>query len=322
MERKMKLISYKAEQTGKDVYELPAGVKIIQAPEAWEKGRKGNGVLIAILDTGCDKDHPDLNGRIHQDSRNFSKQGPDNDFSDFLGHGTHVAGTIAAIENGRGVVGVAPEADLLILKVFGNDGFATNENLIEAIDYAVSKKARVISMSLGSPSDDERLHAAVKRAVQAEIAVVCAAGKEGDNSGSSTEKSYPAAYPESICVGAIDQNKKMAIFSNTNDQVDLVAPGVEILSTWIQGNYQIISGTSMAAPHVTGAIALLINQYEREFNRTLTEGEIYAQLVKRTASLGLKKSEEGNGLLLLSERIYDAEAQALNIENRELVKTR
>ncbi|WP_149093860.1 S8 family peptidase [Paenibacillus terrae] len=320
MERKMKLIPYKTEQTVSDVYEIPAGVKIIQALEAWEKGRKGNGVLIAVLDTGCDKEHPDLKGRIHQKSRNFSNEGEENDITDILGHGTHVAGTIAAIENGRGVVGVAPEADLLILKVFDDNGLATNENLIRAIDYAILQKARVISMSLGSPFDDPNLHEAVKRATQAEIAVVCAAGNEGDNRGNTVEKSFPAAYPESICVGAINQNKHMAIFSNTNDQVDLVAPGVEILSTWNGGNYQIISGTSMAAPHVSGAIALLINQYEHEFNRRLTEGEIYAQLVKRTVSLGLQKDEEGNGLLLLSERIYNNEAKAF-VENRELINT-
>ncbi|MDY8022015.1 S8 family peptidase [Paenibacillus polymyxa] len=274
----------------------------------------------SLLDTGCDKDHPDLRGRIHPKNRNFSGQGQENDITDVLGHGTHVAGTIAAIENGKGVVGVAPEADLLILKVFDNNGSTTTGNLIRAIDYAILQKARVISMSLGSPIDDPNLHEAVKHATQAEIAVVCSAGNEGDNHGNTMEKSFPAAYPESICVGAIDQNKQMAIFSNTNDQVDLVAPGVEILSTWSGGNYQIISGTSMAAPHVSGAIALLINQYEREFNRRLTEGEIYAQLVKRTASLGLQKAEEGNGLLLLSERIYNNEAKVF-VENRELVNT-
>jgi len=302
-------ISYEIEEIIDDIKEIPDGVKMIKAPDIWEDSRKGQGVVIAIIDTGCQKDHSGLQGRIIG-GKNFSDDGTSDDFSDNKGHGTHVAGTIAATNNKDGVAGVAPEARLLILKVFDKDGLARNESVIKAIDYAISyrglneEKVRVINMSLGSRYDDLDLHMAVQRAVNDDIVVACAAGNEGDKRGETIEIGYPAAYPESICVGAVDLNKKIADFTNTNDQLDLVAPGVGIKSTWPGengGKYATLKGTSMATPHVSGALALIINKCEREFERSLTEDEIYAQLIKRTVPLGNKKKEEGNGLLVLTE---------------------
>jgi major intracellular serine protease len=313
---KFRLIPYKVESIVEHIKEIPEGVKMVEAPEIWEKSKKGAGVIVAVIDTGCQTNHPDLKEAIIG-GRNFSDDGKPEDFSDNEGHGTHVAGTIGAIINEQGVVGVAPKVSLLILKVFDKDGSAQNENVIKAIDYAISykgpngEKVRVINMSLGSSHDDENFHAAVKRAVDDNILVVCAAGNEGDSRDTTDEVLYPAAYPECVCVGAIDFNKNMAPFSSSNDEVDLVAPGVGILSTFPIGiddanrstepGYAILRGTSMASPHVAGAAALIINQCKQDFGRDFTESEVYAQLIKRTVRLGHGEKEEGNGLLSLAK---------------------
>lgn len=305
---KVRLIPFKVQEVYKSANEIPEGVSLIQAPGYWEKSKKGDGVIIAVIDTGAQTDHPELKDRIIG-GRNFTtdyKSDPDN-YEDNNGHGTHVAGTIAATENGLGVIGVAPLAKLLILKVLSKDGSGSYKNIINAIKYATDwtgpkgEKVRVISMSLGGGSDIAKLHEAIKNAVNKNILVVCASGNEGDNNSNTDEYSYPAAYPEAVSVGAVDLNKKMAGFSNTNKNVDLVAPGVNILSTYLKGKYAKLSGTSMATPHVAGAAALIINDSEADFKRSLSEAEVYAQLIKRTTSLGYDKRSEGNGLLDLSK---------------------
>ncbi|WP_028546498.1 S8 family peptidase [Paenibacillus taiwanensis] len=283
--------------------EIPPGVSLISAPDVWEESQRGDGIVIAILDSGCQVDHPDLSGRIVS-GRNFTQDGGVEDYTDTSGHGTHIAGTIAANLDNYGVAGVAPEADLLILKVIGSDGLAQIQQVVAALDYAIAwrkgtQRVRVISMSLGSAHHNVALHEAIKRAVSAGIAIICSAGNEGDNCGDTIEISYPGAYPETLCVGAIDIELNMAPFTNTNDTVDLVAPGNEILSTWIDGKYAVMSGTSMAVPHVTGAAALIINELERELGRTISVQEIYEQLKARTEPLGFKRTVEGHGVLML-----------------------
>lgn len=304
---KVELIPFKVHEIQEEASEIPQGIQMINAPYLWEAGKKGDGVVVAIIDTGCQTDHPDLAGRIIG-GRNFTgdySKNP-NKYDDNNGHGTHVAGTIAAIENNAGVVGAAPLVKLLIVKVLDKNGSGSYQSIIDGINYAVAwrgsngEKVRVISMSLGGPSDVAKLHDAVKNAVANDVLVVCAAGNEGDNNSSTNEYSYPAAYNEATAVGAVDFNKKMATFSDSNDNVDLVAPGVGILSTYIGGKYATLSGTSMATPHVSGAAALIINASESSFQRTLSETELYAQLIKKTVDLGFDKKSQGNGLLDLS----------------------
>ncbi len=306
--KRVKLIPFDVQQIHESASEIPEGIQMINAPHLWDAGKKGEGVVVAIIDTGCQTDHPDLAGRIIG-GRNFTcdyAMDPDK-YEDNNGHGTHVAGTIAAIENDTGVVGAAPLVKLLIVKVLDKNGGGSYQSIIEGINYAVSwrgengERVRVISMSLGGPSDVTKLHKAVQDAVAANILVVCAAGNEGDNNSNTNELSYPAAYDEAIAVGAVDFNKKIAKFSNSNDNVDLVAPGVGILSTYIGGKYATLNGTSMATPHVSGALALIINESEVNFGRTLTEAELYAQLVKKTVSIGIDKRSQGNGLIDLSK---------------------
>ncbi|MED3924368.1 S8 family peptidase [Priestia megaterium] len=303
------LIPFEVLEVATDVKEIPEGVKLINAPAAWEKSEKGKDIVVAIIDTGCQIDHVDLKDRIIG-GRNFTTDNnsdPKN-YSDISGHGTHVAGTIAATENNQGVLGVAPKAKLLIVKVLGGEnGSGPYEWIINGINYAANwqgpngEKVRVISMSLGGSQDVPELHQAVKNAVDNDILVVCAAGNRGDSKSDTDELSYPGSYQEVVEVGAIDLNKKIAIFSESNKNVDLVAPGVDIWSTYKGGGYAKLSGTSMATPHVSGGSALIIKQSEKEFERTLSEDEIYAQLIKRTDALGNSKRSEGNGLLDLAK---------------------
>lgn len=305
---KVNLIPYTLQEIYQSANEIPEGVQLINAPAIWEAGRKGEDVVVAVLDTGCQTTHPDLAGRIIG-GRNFTTDYSSNvnNYNDNNGHGTHVAGTIAAAENNTGVLGVAPLVKLLVLKVLKRDGSGTYQGIIDAIDYAVAwrgpngERVRIISMSLGGPSDVQQLHDAVIRAVNNNVPVVCAAGNEGDGSYHTNEFSYPAAYTEAISIGAVDLKKKLAPYSNSNENVDLVAPGTNILSTYLNGKYAKLSGTSMATPHVSGGLALIINKSENEFGRTLSEPELYAQLIKRTVSLGYNKKNEGNGLLDLSK---------------------
>ena len=298
----MSLLPFEVKEVINQFTEIPDGVKLMHAPEVWDESKKGSGVVIAVLDTGCQKDHPDLKDRIIG-GRNFTSDfnGDETIFDDNNGHGTHVAGTIAASENNQGVLGMAPQASLLILKVLGGNGSGSLQGIADAIHYAIDWKGaqgeavRIISMSLGGPEGSQELHDAIIRATNSGILVVCAAGNTGKQ-----ELQFPGAYNEIVGVGAVDFNKKLAYFSTMNNEVDVVAPGVDIISTYLGNKYAKLSGTSMATPHVTGAAALIINQCEKDFERTLTEVEIYAQLCKRTSALGYKKMKEGNGFLDLT----------------------
>ena len=295
------LIPYKMIEQLENVNEIPKGVELIQAPEMWEQST-GKGITVAILDTGCDTDHPDLQNRIIG-GRNFTQDDGGNRaiYEDYNGHGTHVAGTIAATINNTGVAGVAPEANLLILKVLGKDGSGQYDWIINAIHYAIEQKVDIISMSLGGPTDVKELHDAIKEAVLShQILVVCAAGNEGDGDSSTDEFAFPGSYNEVISVGAVDLNRQSSYFTNSNNEVDLVAPGEKITSTYLNGTYATLSGTSMATPHVSGALALLKDLSSKQFERVLTEPELYAQLIKRTVSLGNSPKAEGNGLIYLT----------------------
>lgn len=298
---KMKLPPFKVEALQSVANEIPWGVKLMQAPEVWEEGEKGEGIVICILDTGIDKGHPDLRDNIIG-GRNFSDSGSAEDYSDRNGHGTHVAGTIAAVENENGVVGVAPKSKLLIGKVLGDDGSGSYKSIINGIRWATNwrgnngERVRIISMSLGGSYNDPRQYKAILEACSEGIMVICAAGNEGDADENTYEYGYPALYNETISVAACDENRKLASFSNNNLQVDVIGAGVKVLSTYPQSQYAVLSGTSMATPHISGALALVIKIGEKQFKRTLTTQEIFGLLAKCCCSLGYQKSSEGNGL--------------------------
>ncbi|KAF0817510.1 MULTISPECIES: S8 family peptidase [unclassified Cytobacillus] len=300
MEQSVRVIPYKVIQQEEDVNEVPSGVELIQAPKVWSES-KGKGIKVAVLDTGCDISHPDLKDRV-VGGRNFTDDdnSDPNSFKDYNGHGTHVAGTIAAHENDAGVIGVAPEADLLIVKVLNKDGSGQYEWIINGIHYAIEQNADIISMSLGGPADVPELHDAIKAAVDKNILVVCAAGNEGDGDDSTDEFAYPGCYNEVISVGAVNLKRDSSEFTNSHNEIDLVAPGEGILSTFLDGKYATLSGTSMAAPHVSGALALIKEFANKQFERKLTEPELYAQLIRRTVPLGNSPKLEGNGLVYLT----------------------
>ncbi|KKI92471.1 serine protease [Bacillus sp. SA1-12] len=310
----MKLVPYTINSIIEQTNETPKGVSLIQAPVIWEESNQGEDIVIAVIDTGVNIDHPDLKDQIIG-GRNFTTDynGDPDSFEDNNGHGTHVSGTIAASLNNNGVVGVAPKAKLLCLKVLSEEGSGNYDWIIDAINYAVdwrgpqNQRVRVISMSLGGPEDVPELHKAIQNAVNKNVSVVVAAGNEGDDREDTFEYSYPGSYNEVIQVGAVSNDLRLAPFTNMNTEVDLVAPGVEVVSTYLDHKYAALSGTSMATPHVAGAIALLINLTEKQFDRSLIESEIYAQLIRRTLPLGNRKSSEGNGFLLLNlvEKIYE-----------------
>jgi major intracellular serine protease len=299
----IKLIPFKIEALQTDPNEVPYGVQQCQAPEIWETGEKGSGIVVAICDTGIDINHPDLKENIIG-GRNFTPEGWGHDkFEDGNGHGTHVAGTIAA--NGR-IKGVAPEAKILALKVLDSHGSGSYYSIIEGIRYATNwtgkngEKVRIINMSLGGSYDDKDLEKAILEACSKGIVVVVASGNEGDNNEETYERGYPALYNECITVAACDENKKMAYFTNNNLEVDVTAAGVDVLSTYPKSTYARLSGTSMATPHISGMMALLIKLGEKKFKRSLTESEIYGLLTKVCCSLGFQASTEGHGLPELS----------------------
>lgn len=301
MENVMNLVNHELMSIQSTANEIPAGVSMIKAPDFWAKGYYGQGITIAIIDTGIQTSHPDLKDRIIG-GKNFTTEDNSNPniFEDYNGHGTHVAGIVAATQNGSGIVGVAPKANLLILKALDKNGAGSYSGIISAIQFAVSKKVDIISMSLGGPTPNTQLYNAIKLAVQNNISVVCAASNEGDGNVLTNEFAYPACYPEVISVGAVTAQRTVATFSNSNNQVDLIAPGVDILSTFLRSGYATLSGTSMATPYVAGALALIKNWGLEKYGRKLTDLESYAQLVRRAVSLGLPKSLEGNGMLFLT----------------------
>ncbi|MEW9701151.1 S8 family peptidase [Paenibacillus sp. SI8] len=287
--KKIFLIPYEFKETLTHNTEIPRGVDMVGATNLWNKDVMGENVVIAVIDTGCQIDHPDLVANI-VGGRNFTPDydGDVDNYDDNLLHGTHVAGTIAASLNNSGVVGVAPKAKLLILKAISISGHGSYDYLIEAIIYAVQwrgesgERVRIITMSLGGYKDDKNLHEAIKLACKENILVICASGNLGDNDLETDEIMYPGYYEEVVEVGAIDFDNMLAPFSNTNGQIDLYAPGVGIISTSPQNTYAEMSGTSMAVPHVAGAAALIISKFEKMTSRFMEEHEIFKELCKNT----------------------------------------
>ncbi|MDP3729505.1 MAG: S8 family peptidase, partial [bacterium] len=231
---------------------LPWGISKIKANQVWPSGNTADPVKVGVIDTGISLSHPDIANNVKGSYNAINNRKSANDDN---GHGSHVAGIIAALNNTTGVVGAAPKADLYAIKVLNAAGSGYLSDVIEGIDWAISRNIKVINMSLGCDCNIQSLHDAVIRAKNAGVVVVAAAG----NSGGAVI--YPAAYPEAIAVSATDSNDNLASFSSRGPEVDLSAPGVSIYSTYKGSGYATLSGTSMASPHVAGAAALVLGSH-------------------------------------------------------------
>ncbi|WP_078594200.1 peptidoglycan-binding protein [Evansella clarkii] len=230
---------------------LEWSIKKVEAPRAWNSGLTGKGVKVAVLDTGIAQ-HKDLSvaGGVGLTANT-------NSFVDDNGHGTHVAGIIGAKGSGSGVTGVAPGVSLYAVKVLDNTGKGYMSDIIAGIEWSISNGMDIINLSLGTASESASLKRVIDDAVQKGIIVVASGGNNGREDGRGDTVSYPARYDSVIAVSAIDRNNKRWMLSATGSAIEITAPGVNILSTDLNNKYTIRSGTSMAAPHVTGALALL-----------------------------------------------------------------
>jgi|BioPla2DNA2_1021312.scaffolds.fasta_scaffold14522_6 subtilisin/minor extracellular protease Epr len=242
---------------GKQIKEqqIPWGVSRVEADKAWVN-TTGKGVKVAVVDSGISK-HKDLRDNIKGE---FNAIDPKKSAIDDFGHGTHVAGIIAAKDNKIGVVGVAPDVDLYAVKVLDAMGAGYLSDLAEGIEWCINNEIQLINLSVELQKDYPLLSYTINRALSADIIVVAAAGNTFGKS-----VTYPAAYEGVISVSAIDTNNNIANFSAVG-KIDFCAPGVDVYSTHLGNNYTIMSGTSMAAPHVSGVIALMLADLRNDTN--------------------------------------------------------
>ncbi len=274
--------------------EFPWGIARIFAESAWEE-TTGSTIRVAILDTGIDLDHPDLQGNI---KGNVNLIKPHKSGDDDKGHGTHVAGIVAALNNEIGVVGAGPDISLYAVKVLNKKGLGYLSDLIDGLNWCINNEMQVVNMSFGSLTDNQSFHDAIIEAYEAGITQIASAGNRGENGGAIE---YPAKYPETIAVSAIDVYENFASFSSFGAEIDLTAPGVDIRSAYKKGEYEILSGTSMSAPHVTGVVALVLTTspkgYDKDKDGTWDPDEIKIKLKEKAEDLGLHPNKQGAGLV-------------------------
>ena len=271
---------------------LPWGIDRIDADLVWGI-TTSDSIKVAIIDTGIDVKHPDLVGNL---KGGISTVGYTTGYNDDNGHGTHVAGIAAAIDNTIGVIGVGPEIDLYAVKVLDRRGSGYLSDVIEGLDWAIQNGMQVVNMSLGTASDVQSFHDAVAKVYAAGITQVAAAGNTGG------AVIYPAAYPEVIAVSATDNTDTIAPWSSRGPQIDLAAPGVSIYSTYKGSTYKTLSGTSMAAPHVTGAVALVLTQTAKcdtDLSGSCSPAEVQQRLEVTAEDLGTAGRDDlyGSGLV-------------------------
>ncbi len=227
------------------------GMGLAAIQDVWQIA-KGEGVTVAVLDTGI-AEHVDLTECWTKDNV-FNCSDNESWEDKASGHGTHVAGIIAGSDNDFGVVGVAPKCKIVPIKVLNDDGSGSFETIAAGLRKAIELNVDIINMSLGASSEPPKfIHDLILEAVSKGIVVVAAAGND------SNSVNYPARYDEVIAVAALDAGGRLATFTSKDETVDIVAPGVDIYSTFLRNEYCKMSGTSQASPFVAGICALIIS---------------------------------------------------------------
>ena len=293
----MKLFPYIQTET-KVIQEIPWNVTQVNAPSFWTK-TKGDGVVVAVVDTGLDVQHPEFAGRIIN-PRNFVGNNI-HDVTDHSGHATHVAGII-----GGKNVGIAPECRIMPLKVFPySTGFEFHDSFKYILDYNETAneddKVRVVNCSWGSTSCDTYLNYLIRRLIDSGVIIITSAGNSGDGKADTSEIfNYPGYLWEVITVAALNQDGNIATYSSSYDGIDLSAPGSYIYSAWPGGGYMKLSGTSMSAPHISSACALFISAWKIREGIYPTVDQIEDVLFKHVRKLNLEKELVGSGILDLT----------------------
>lgn len=266
----------------------PQNIRDLNIPKIW-KTTKGKGVTVMVLDTGCPVDHPDLMRNIDLSKCRSFIEGED--IFDYQGHSTHCSGTIGAIDNTEGIVGIAPEVTIITGKVLDRNGRSQKDSVLKGLQYCLKTNVDVVNLSLGGTSPMPEVHEIIKELTRRNIVVVCAAGNNGENN-----ILYPAKYEEVVTVGSYSDTilKDRSKFSSWGKELDIMAPGDKILSTYLNKGYGVLSGTSMAAPVVSGVVALIIAKFKRE-NKVLTVDDIKKMLYSTALDVGKTGHDEDSG---------------------------
>ncbi|SDD86287.1 subtilisin [Natrinema hispanicum] len=274
----------------------------------------GTGVNVGILDTGIQSDHCDL---TVTGGTNFMKGSP-NDYSDDNGHGTHVAGIIAATNNTLGTVGIAPDSTLWSVRVLDQTGSGRWSDIAAGLDWCMSNGIEIISMSIGGSYNDS-VATAISEADDAGHLIICSAGNGGNNEDGSCEEenmTFPATHSSTIAVAGMDEDNQSDTFlgeySSLGTAVDLLAPGTNVLSTYLGNDYRQMTGTSMAAPHVTGVASLVWETMgasltnEDGDSTTAEPNDEIQDILLTSAETVLGTCEEGAGLVNAAAAIDEA----------------
>lgn len=273
----------------------PWGITEINADDVQASGNTGSGVKVAVLDTGISSSHEDLNVA---GGASFVSGEPD-PFTDGNSHGTHVAGTIAGVNNNLGVLGVAPNVSLYAVKVLDSNGSGSYSGIAQGVEWAIDNNIDVVNMSLGGSRGSTTLEQAMTNAYNSGVLLVAAAGNEGSK-GKKNTIGYPAKYDTVLAVGAVDQDRNRASFSSVGDELEVMAPGVSIYSSVPGNSYDYYNGTSMASPHVAGAAALILSS-----NNSLSNVDVRSILNDTATPLGTA-FYYGNGFINVQEAVNTA----------------
>lgn len=265
----------------------------------WNQGITGKDIIVGIVDTGVEASHEMLDGKIIA-GKNFTNDGlASNDITTTHYHGTGVASLVCGKYVNYRAYGIAPDSKVVIAKSLNDEGKGSFEAITNGINYCVEQGADIINCSIGCDTDSQIMRNAVLNAVNNNIPVVVASGNDANGDiGDIDEISYPGCYSDSICVGAMDVDYNLGDFSNSNNYVDVIAPGVRVLTAYPGNRYAYCDGTSFACPIIAGCLALLKQKFRIDYNRDPSEAELYAQLIKYTRYIpGIGRYAQGNGYI-------------------------